>query len=407
MRLHRTGKVKGIKMTKNKINELKDFYYKELIDDVVPFWQNNSVDWEHGGFMDFLDREGQPLSTDKGGWVQGRAVWVFSTLYKEIEQKEEWLKIAENGIRFIREKLRRAEDGRMYFETTREGEGLVMRRYLFSEVFAAIGLAAYSEISGDSKALEEARDLYALINRLSASGTLEAKIDPEVRSMRGHSMTMMMISLCQILRQADPDRAEEYTQRIDRQIDELFRYFVKPELKVLLETVGPDGERTEGPEGRCVNPGHAIETAWFIFEEAEYRGDDALLKRTLPIIEWSIERGWDEKFGGIFSFVDVDGKHPAQVEWDMKYWWPHCEAVIAFLQAYDMTGEQKYLDWFDKIHDYTWAHFPDREAGEWFGYLRRDGSVQVELKGNHFKGPFHIPRFLIKVYKRLENMSSK
>ena len=329
-------------------------------------------------------------------------MWVFSTLYKEVEQREEWRKIAANGVRFIREKLRRASDGRIYFEVTREGEPLVMRRYLFSEVFAAIGLAAYSEISDDDRARQDARELYLLINELSPK--MPAKIDTETRPMRGHSMTMMLISLCQILRQADPEHAEEYTARIDSQIEELFRFFVKPDLKALLETVGPGGEITEGPEGRCVNPGHAIETAWFILEEAEYRKDKALIEKTLPILDWSMELGWDKEFGGLFSFVDIEGKQPAQVEWDMKYWWPHCEAVYAFLLAYDLSGESRYRKWFDLVHDYSWQRFPDKEFGEWFGYLRRDGSVQVDLKGNHFKGPFHIPRFLFKTYKRLEKM---
>ena len=387
------------------IAELKDFYYKQLVEDVVPFWQNHSVDWEYGGFMDYLDRKGSPLSTDKGGWVQGRAVWVFSTLYKEVEPREEWRKVAANGVRFIREKLRRASDGRIYFEVTREGEPLVMRRYLFSEVFAAIGLAAYSEISDDERARQEARELYLLINGLSPK--MPPKIDTETRPMRGHSMTMMLISLCQILRQADPEHAEEYTARIDSQIEELFRFFVKPDLKALLETVGPDGEITEGPEGRCVNPGHAIETAWFILEEGEYRKDKALIEKTLPILDWSMELGWDREFGGLFSFVDIEGKQPAQVEWDMKYWWPHCEAVYAFLLAYDLSGESRYKEWFDLVHDYSWQRFPDKEYGEWFGYLRRDGSVQVDLKGNHFKGPFHIPRFLLKTYKKMEKMEKE
>ncbi|MBB6479971.1 AGE family epimerase/isomerase [Spirochaeta isovalerica] len=390
-------------MDSNTIGELKDFYYTELIEDVVPFWERNSVDHEYGGFMDFLDREGKPLSTDKGGWVQGRAVWIFSTLYKEIEPKKEWLEAAEKGVRFIREHLIRKEDGRVYFEVTREGKPLVMRRYLFSEMFAAIGLAAYSEVSGDRAALAEAKKLYALIDNLE--GKLEPKIDPATREFRGHSMTMMQISLNQIMRQADPESAGKYTARIDRQIDELFRYFVKPDLKALLETVGPEGEMSEGPEGRCVNPGHAIETAWFILEEAKYRNDKDLMEKTLPILQWSLDLGWDKEYGGLFSFVDIGGKQPAQIEWDMKYWWPHCETIYALLLAYEMTGRDVYEQWFKKVHDYTWSHFPDREKGEWFGYLRRDGSVQVDLKGNHYKGPFHIPRFLMKTYKLLEEMA--
>ncbi|MGL1890047.1 MAG: AGE family epimerase/isomerase [Spirochaetaceae bacterium] len=389
-------------MDTNTIKKLKEFYNNELLNNVVPFWQNNSVDWEYGGFMDFLDREGKTLSTDKGGWVQGRAVWIFSNLYRDIEKRDEWLKVAENGVKFIREHLIRKSDGRVYFEVTREGKPLLMRRYLFSELFAAMGLAAYSEISGDRQALDEARTLYSTINNLMDK--MPSKIDVNTRKFRGHSMTMMLINLCQVMRDADMERASIYTKQIDIQIDELFKYLVKPELKCLLETVDENGDQTEGPEGRCVNPGHAIETAWFILEEAKLRNDDELIKKTLLIIDWSLELGWDKEYGGIFSFVDIEGKQPAQVEWDMKYWWPHCETIYALLLAYDLTKDKKYEDWFNKVHDYTWDKFPDREHGEWFGYLRRDGSVQVDLKGNHFKGPFHIPRFLTKVSTLLDSM---
>lgn len=389
-------------MNINTINKLKEFYSNELINNVVPFWQENSVDWEYGGFMDFLDREGNTLSTDKGGWVQGRAVWIFSNLYRDIEQKEEWLKVAKNGVKFIREHLIRKSDGRVYFEVTREGKPLLMRRYLFSELFAAMGLAAYSEISGDKQALDEARTLYSTIEDLMDK--MPSKIDPNTRKFKGHSMTMMLINLCQVMREADREREELYTKRIDNQIDELFKYLVKPDLKCLLETVDENGDLTEGPEGRCVNPGHAIETAWFILEEAKLRNDQDLIDKTLLIIDWSLDLGWDKEFGGIFSFVDIEGKQPAQVEWDMKYWWPHCETIYALLLAYDLTKDKKYEEWFTKVHDYTWDKFPDREHGEWFGYLRRDGSVQVDLKGNHFKGPFHIPRFLTKVTTLLNKM---
>lgn len=287
---------------------------------------------------------------------------------------------------------------------------MVMRRYLFTEMFAAMGLAAYSSIAQDVTALEQARRLYSLIDELD--GKLSPKVEPTSRRFRGHSHTMMMINLCQVLREADPERSAHYTQRIDRQIVELFRFFVKPELKALLETVGPDGELSEGSEGRCVNPGHAIETAWFLLSEATYRSngaptnapDNDLLKKGLQLLDWHLERGWDDEFGGLFSFLDVDGRQPAQVEWDMKYWWPHCEALYAVLLAYRLTGNAAYEHWFYTIHNYTWAHFPDRKYGEWFGYLRRDGSVKMDLKGNHYKGPFHIPRCLMFSYELLKEM---
>jgi len=105
-------------------------------------------------------------------------------------------------------------------------------------------------------------------------------------------------------------------------------------------------------------------------------------------------RGWDDQCGGIFYFRDVFHK-PVQEYWhDMKFWWPHNEAIIATLLAWKLTGEEKYARWHQLVHDWSFQHFPDPEFGEWYGYLHRDGSVSQRAKGNLYKGPFHLPRML-------------
>jgi N-acylglucosamine 2-epimerase len=375
--------------------ELREFYSRELLDDTIPFWLRHGIDRESGGLLDFLDRRGEPLSTDKGGWIQGRFTWVLSRLIEAFGPTDGWLGAAKSCADFVWDKVLSGPEGRGYFELTREGKPLVLRRYLLSEAFAVIGLAKYSSASGDPSYLEKARKTLALYE--AKRGTLAPKIEPSTRRMRGHSETMILINVYQVLRECDPARSADYTARIDAQLDELFRYFVRPDLRALLETVNEDGSLAEGCEGRCINPGHALETAWFIMEEGRYRGDFSLVERALPMLEWSLERGWDEEKGGIFSFVDLEGRQPAQIEWDMKYWWPHCEATYACLLASLLTGEGRWERWFDRLHDYTWSHFPDPVYGEWFGYLRRDGSVANDVKGNHYKGAFHVPRFEMNV----------
>ncbi len=388
-------------MTQTRLSELRDFYLRELVSDTIPFWINKGMDKECGGLLNSLDREGLPFSTDKSGWIQGRFAWVLSRLIEALGPRPEWLEAAGSCARFVRDKVLTGPGGRGYFELTREGAPLVLRRYLFTETFAIIGMAQYSKVAGDKSAGDSATGdpawLRCALDTLAVfeanQGRLEPKIDPATRQLRGHSGTMILINVLQILRDCDPERADSYTARIDAQIDELFRYFVKPGLRALLETVNADGSIAEGSEGRCINPGHAIETAWFIMEEGRRRNDPSLVARALPILEWSLARGWDPECGGLFSFVDLEGRTPAQIEWDMKYWWPHTEAVYACLFAWALTGEARWERWFETLHDYSWRHFPDPVHGEWFGYLRRDGSVANDVKGNQYKGAFHVPRF--------------
>jgi N-acylglucosamine 2-epimerase len=120
------------------------------------------------------------------------------------------------------------------------------------------------------------------------------------------------------------------------------------------------------------------------------------------MLDWMWERGWDKEFGGMFYYADLKGL-PIQEYWhDMKFWWPQNETIIACLLAYQLTGDKKYAGWHKQAHDWAFKHFPDKENGEWFGYLRRDGQLSSALKGSLWKGPFHLPRMLLVCWKILE-----
>jgi len=212
---------------------------------------------------------------------------------------------------------------------------------------------------------------------------------------------MITINLAQVLRASIG--FEEAGAWIDRCVAEIREDFVKAEREVVMENVGPGGEVLDHFDGRLLNPGHAIEAAWFILHEASCRGGDAdLVSLGTTMLDWMWSRGWDEAHGGLFSFRDLEGK-PVQEYWhDMKFWWPHNEAVIATLLAHLLTGDARYERWHRLVHDWSHEHFPDPLHGEWFGYLHRDGSLSVPLKGNHWKGPFHLPRMQLSCWQMLE-----
>jgi N-acylglucosamine 2-epimerase len=385
-------------MKKARIQALCDFFYRELVNNTVPFWLEHATDRQYGGFTTFLDRKGEILCSDKPMWVMGRISWLLARLYNDLEKRDEWLELSRHGIDFMK-KYGFDRDGRVFYSVTRDGRPLRKRRYLFAEIFAIMAFAEYAKASGDREALETAKRLMRLVEDLyhrpwGQPGALEPKVFPETRPMRGHSMAMIQINTLQVLRKADFSADPlPYDRMIDTQIKEVFDFFVKPEKKALLECVGPNGEYLgETPEGRCINPGHAIETAWFILAEGKHRNDRGLIERSLPILDWSLDWGWDPKYGGILYFVDVEGRQPVQYEWDMKLWWPHNEAIYGTLLACSLTKDKKYEDWFERVLRWSLRHFPDKQYGEWFGYLHRDGSLSHDLKGNMWKGPFHLPR---------------
>jgi N-acylglucosamine 2-epimerase len=366
------------------------FYNKQLLQDTVPFWFPRSFDQEHGGFLLMRDADGSLIDDDKAVWIQGRATWLLATLYNTVEQKGEWLEGAKLGYDFLNKHCFDS-DGQMFFHVTRDGKPIRKRRYFFSETFAVIAFAAYAKASGSAAAADKARKIFGdCIAYATGEKVLQPKFEA-TRPSKGIGVPMIMINTAQQLRATIGDhRCDGW---IAKWIAEIEQDFVKDNIRCVMEQVAPDGSIIDHIDGRTLNPGHAIEGAWFILEEARHRGNDPhLVALGCRMLDYMWERGWDKEYGGILYFRDVYGK-PVQEYWqDMKFWWPQNEAIIATLLAYLMTGDEKYAGWHRQIHDYAYAHFWDKERGEWFGYLHRDGSIAQTAKGNLFKGPFHLPR---------------
>lgn len=379
----------------------QDRYRNDLLNDILPFWLEHGLDRVNGGVYTCLDRKGNLMDSTKSVWFQGRCAFVFASAYNNIEQRPEYLEMAKSCIDFI-EAHCFDTDGRMYFEVTADGRPLRKRRYVFSECFATIAMSEYALATGDIAYAEKALRLFKETLRfINTPGILEPKYLP-TQPARGHSITMILINTAACVRRAIAD--PELDAQIERSITEL-DLFIHPEYKALLEMVAPDGKLIDTIAGRVINPGHCIETAWFLLEEAKHRGWDPTIRdMALQILDWSWEWGWDNEFGGIINFRDCKGFPAQDYSQDMKFWWPQTEAIIASLYAYEATGDQKYLQMHAMANDWAYEHLPDPAYGEWFGYLHRDGSVAQPAKGNLFKGPFHIPRMMIKSAQLISNI---
>lgn len=372
------------------LKTLETFYTNQLLNDTIPFWFPKSFDEQYGGFLLMRDADGSLIDDDKAVWIQGRATWMLSTLYNTVEKKPEWLAGAKLGYDFLN-KYCFDTDGQMFFHVTRDGSPIRKRRYYFSETFYVIAAAAYSKASGDKDAAANARRVFGNCLDYATKPNLLTPKFTSTRPTRGIGVPMILMNTAQQLRSTiGDDRADEC---ITNWIGEIETYFVKDDIQCVMEQVAPDGSIIDHIDGRTLNPGHAIEGAWFILHEAKHRNNDPkLIQLGCKMLDYMWERGWDKEFGGILYFRDVYNK-PVQEYWqDMKFWWPHNEVIIATLLAYLMTGEEKYASWHNQVHEYAYKHFHDKENKEWYGYLHRDGTIAQTAKGNLFKGPFHLPR---------------
>ena len=376
-------------------------YKNELLNNILPFWLENSKDEINGGYFTCLDRKGKVFDTDKFMWLQGREVWCFSYMYHHVEQKQAWLEMAKHGADFM-QKFGRDENGNWYFSLTAEGKPLVQPYNIFSDCFATMAFAALDKVSPNETYKNIALETFEnIIKRQNNWKGIYSKAVPGTRPLKNFSLPMILCNLSLELEHIiGKERVDSFIPKV---IDEVMNVFYHKPSGLILENVYEDGSFCDSFEGRILNPGHAIEAMWFIMDLAKRNNDETLIQKACDIMLHTLEYAWDKEYGGIFYFLDIKGNSPQQLEWDQKLWWVHVETLVALAKGYQLTGNEKCAEWFEKVHAYTWKHFRDNEFGEWFGYLNRRGEVLLDLKGGKWKGCFHIPRSLYQVWKTLEN----
>ena len=380
-------------------------YKSELLDKVVPFWLEKSQDLEQGGYFTCLERDGEVYDTDKFVWLQGREVWMFATLYNKVEKRQEWLDCAIQGAEFLK---KHGHDGNLnwYFALDREGNPLVEPYNIFSYTFAVIAFGQLSIATGNKEYADIAKRTFDIVlSKVDNPKGKWNKAAPGARALKSFALPMI---LCNVALEIEPLLDADFMQQtIDTCIHEVMDVFYRPELGLIVEHLSTDGELVDCFDGRLLNPGHAIEAMWFVMDLGKRLGRQNLIEKAVTIALNEAEYGWDKEHGGIFYFMDRLGRPCQQLEWDQKLWWVHIETLITMLKGYQLTGNVQCLEWFERVHNYVWTHFTDKEYAEWFGYLNRQGEVLLSLKGGKWKGCFHVPRGLFQCWQILEDLASR
>lgn len=367
-------------------------YSSYLLDQVMPFWMEHSMDRKHGGYFSCLDRQGRVYDRDKFLWLQCRQVWTLAMLYNEEAPREEWLNSAIAGAEFL-EKHGRNSAGDWYFSLDEAGRPLVEAYNIFSDCFATMGFAQLFRATGDQKHSKIATDSFSnILKRKDNPKGRFSKLIPGTRDLKNFSLPMILCNLVlEIEHLLDPALVQE---TLEMGVEEVMQVFYKSEYGLILEHVGADGKFVDSFDGRLINPGHGLEAMWFIMDIGKKWNNPALIQQCVDISLQLLDYGWDTEYGGILYFKDLKGAPLQQLEWDQKLWWVQLEALINVLKGYQLTGNTACLAWYEKLHDYTWQHFTDYQYGEMFGYLNRQGEVLLDLKGGKWKGCFHVPRAL-------------
>ena len=379
----------------------RDLYKSALLNDVIPFWTKYSIDRDWGGYFTCLNREGNVFDTDKFVWLQGRQAWTYSMLYNNVEQREEWLTIAKHGVEFLKNYCM-DDQGQFYFSLNAKGEPLVQSYNIFSDCFAAMAFSQFALASGDEESRELAVRTYKNILKRQDNPKGKYEKNTSVRPLKSFGLPMILSNL--VMELQDVLDNEEVERTIDASIHEVMDVFRDHESGLIYEFVLPDGSHDDSFNGRLINPGHGLEAMWFMMDLGSRRNDTVLVNKAAETILRILQYSWDDEHGGILYFMDAKGHPPQQLEWDQKLWWVHLETLIALAKGYHLTKKSELFHWYNKVHDYTWKHFPDPEYGEWFGYLNRQGEPLLTLKGGKWKGCFHVPRAMYQCWKTFDKI---
>lgn len=391
-------------MNRNHYLKYARSFKDSLLRDVIPFWEQYSIDRINQGYFTCLGRRGEVYDTDKFIWLQGRQAWVFSMLYNKVERKESWLETAKIGIEFLINHGM-SKSGNFYFALNAAGDPLVKPYNIFSDCFAAMALSQYAKATQDEHVKILALQVYnnILSRRKNPKGFFDK--NTRTRPLKGFALPMILSNL--VLELEGVITEEELDHTLDLSIKEVMGTFLDEETGLIYENLSPHGKFVDCFEGRLINPGHGLEAMWFMLDIGERRQDRALINKATNSILSILAFSWDKEYEGIYYFLDIKGYPTQQLEWDQKLWWVHLEALVALSKAFALTGNEKVAYWYHRVHSYTWDHFPDPEHGEWFGYLNRQGYPHLTLKGGKWKGCFHLPRALYQCWQTFEKLANK
>ena len=383
---------------------------EHLLCGIMPFWENRCLDRKYGGYLTCFDRQGTLTDDSKYIWFQGRQLYVYSRLYNQIEQNPVWLEHAKWGYDFL-VKYAYAGKGRWHFKLDRAENPLVTTTSIYSDYHVAQGLAEYMLAIGmkDEKGMQLLRETYDALERNT--------MDPEFRDIYENTWSPVFIWNDMYLTTlntaciATPVLGVGYTENlINECCSKIMDWFARDEYSLVFEAITRDNKVLLEGEGRFINPGHSFESAWFLLEAGKITGNKRTREKSFSIIDWIYSLARDQVNGGIYSYLDAEGKTPEPLDWhketnslwDDKVWWVNSEALSAFAMAWSQSSDTKYLEMFEKQWDFCKTKFYDPEYGEWYERLHADGSIKVSDKGTPWKCAYHLARSLVMAIKSFE-----
>ena len=398
-----------------KFTHLYEMAKKELLEDILPFWEKYDVDEENGGFYGVVTREGMPV---KGGTkclvLNARLVWTFASAYR-ILKDEKYLKLAKRAYDYFCEYFIDKQYGGCYFMLDCKGNAIDDKKFVYGQAFAIYALSEYCRATGDTEARDKAVAIRDLLEQHAYTpdhpGYIEilardwsynpanqgSNINPEAEATKTMNTHLHLIEaytgLLRVLR--TPEQIAKVRQHLNIMLDKVYDSEIH-HFKMFFR----DDWSWTTPE---ISYGHDIEGTWLMTETAEVLGEKDTEEKSAPkclamaaaCLEESIlpDGSMIYEYNPVTRYINTN-----------RSWWVQAETVVGFLNAWQMSGEQRFLDASLKAFEYIDLFVVDHEYGEWFTMLGNSGEVLsgYESKIDGWKCPYHNARMCFEIIERYE-----
>ena len=375
--------------------EILHHFRKDLFEDFLPFMDRNIVDHELGGFLCHADRDGTRLGDEKDSWYEGRGIWVYSFLYRNLTHDPAHLEVARKAVDSVL-RIRPRNEPLWPRKFTRAGETIMPDSEIYGSLFIAEGLAEYGEAANRPEFREIAKEIIwsceEVYNRPDYAANPKHYLGPDAppfpgARVQGAAMVLLRLATQMLRYEPDPKLAD----LADRALDALMNRHYNAAFDLNNEFLNHDYTLPQNEYAQFVYTGHTIETMWMVMDEALRRKDASLFDVAAGRFRRHMEVAWDDVYGGLFRGVrNVDRN-----DWLLdKVLWEQEEAMIGCLLLIEHRGHAWEREMFDRLYRYVHDRYRLDRYGLPLWITAADRKVTFEPHYNRIEN-YHHPRFLM------------
>lgn len=422
-------------MQKEEINKYLKEAENHLVNELLPFWTTRMIDTRNGGYITHFDKDGNDTGDDEKSLIaQSRSVYTLSSAHRAGYGEGKYAELAEHGINFMINKMWDKKYGGFYWMMDRAGNVKVDKKILYGHSFAIYCFSEYTLATGDIRGIEYAEITFDLIQKNCADtyfgGYFEmfdrnwTLADPGSQGGDRKTLDVHMHLMEAFTTLFECSKKEVHSRKLLEDIEILLNRMMHPEYKTGIpqftadwqiapqikfdviwgwDRYSEEGEKNNPTDNTCY--GHNAEFGWLFIHALKIlgAGTDDYLNLFTKIFDHTINNGIDKKHGGVF----VEGPHSGGV-YDMeKEFWQQAEVLIGTLDAYLLFGKEKYWDAYKNVHKFVFDKVINKNTGEWYPLLSREGEPIWTHMGHSWKVNYHTVRAMIQSIKRLKKITGK